>query len=213
MNLVSRFGAMQDERKMYNFMGDYYIEKFIDQFSARTSVSKEDLRFLLPDELESIFDKYDSKKVKARRKCFVLDCDWGRLREIYGENAIHIARNLGEVKKIEQSVIHGIVASIGTQPYFRGTAKIVHTVHELCKINSGDILVTTMTSPDFVIGMKKAGAIVTDTGGMLSHAAIVSRELKKPCIVGTEVATKIIKDGDIIELHCARGTIRIIKHK
>ena len=81
------------------------------------------------------------------------------------------------------------------------------------KVKKGDVLVTTMTSPDFVIGMKKAIAIITDTGGILSHAAIVSRELKKPCIVGTEVATKVIHDGDIVEIHSGRGTVRIVKHE
>jgi len=69
-----------------------------------------------------------------------------------------------------------------------------------------------MTSPDFVIGIKKAAAIITDAGGMLCHAAIVSREFKKSCIVGTEVATKIIHDGDLVELDCQKGIIKIINH-
>ena len=69
-----------------------------------------------------------------------------------------------------------------------------------------------MTSPDFVIGMKKL-AQLSRTGGMLSHAAIVAREFKKPCIVGTEIATRVIHDGDIVELHCGKGTVKIIKQK
>ncbi len=68
-----------------------------------------------------------------------------------------------------------------------------------------------MTSPDFVIGMRKAGAIITDVGGVLSHAAIVSREFGIPCIVNTQIATKAIHDGDIIDLHCAKGIVRIVK--
>jgi pyruvate,water dikinase len=109
-------------------------------------------------------------------------------------------------------MIHGQVASVGDNYYFRGTARVVHSISEIGKIQEGDVLVAPMTSPDYVIGMKKAGAIITDVGGMLSHAAIVSRELKKPCIVGTQFATEVIKNGDVVELHCGKGTVRIIKH-
>lgn len=94
---------------------------------------------------------------------------------------------------------------------FPGTAKIILTIDQITKLLDGEILVTTMTGPDFVIGMKRAGAIITDVGGILSHAAIVSRELGKPCIVGTKIATKVIYDGDVVELHCAKGTVKIIK--
>jgi pyruvate,water dikinase len=59
--------------------------------------------------------------------------------------------------------------------------------------------------------MKKAGAVVTDAGGILSHAAIVSRELNIPCIIGTEIATNILKDGDLVEVKADKGVVRIIK--
>ena len=58
--------------------------------------------------------------------------------------------------------------------------------------------------------MKKSAAVVTDEGGMLSHAAIVSRELKKPCVVGTLKATRVLKDGDIIEVDANKGIIKIL---
>jgi phosphohistidine swiveling domain-containing protein len=73
--------------------------------------------------------------------------------------------------------------------------------------NEGDILVTQMTTPEFVPLMQKAAAIVTDLGGILSHAAIVSRELKKPCIVGTENATSELKEGDVVEVDAKNGVI------
>ncbi len=81
------------------------------------------------------------------------------------------------------------------------------------KMQEGDVLVSRATSPDIVPAMKKASAIITDMGGITCHAAIVSREFKKPCIVGTEIATKVIHDGDIVELHCGRGTVKIIKSR
>ena len=78
------------------------------------------------------------------------------------------------------------------------------------KITKGDILVTGMTLPDYIPSMKKAAAIITNEGGITCHAAIVSRELGKPCIIGTKNATTIIKDGDMIEVRANHGTVRIL---
>ena len=65
-----------------------------------------------------------------------------------------------------------------------------------------------MTTPEFVPLMQKAAAIITDQGGILSHAAIVSRELGKPCITGTENATSLLKDGDMVEVDADEGVVR-----
>ena len=73
------------------------------------------------------------------------------------------------------------------------------------------VLVTSMTRPEMVVAMEKAAAIVTDEGGITSHAAIVSRELKIPCIIGTKVATKILKNGDLVEVDAFKGIVRKIK--
>jgi pyruvate,water dikinase len=97
-----------------------------------------------------------------------------------------------------------------------GPVKIIKKPKELSKILKGDVLVAKMTSPDYVPGMKRAGAIVTDEGGLTSHAAIVSRELGVPCIVGTKDATQKLKDtmvvtvdGDIGEVYL--GINRLVK--
>lgn len=78
-------------------------------------------------------------------------------------------------------------------------------------MEKGEILVTVMTSPDFMVAAKKAAAIVTDEGGITCHAAIVSREMKIPCIIGTKIATKVLKDGDIVEVDADKGVVRKIK--
>ncbi len=77
----------------------------------------------------------------------------------------------------------------------------------------GDILVTGMTRPDFTQYISKASAIVTDAGGVLSHAAIIARELKKPCIIGTRNATKMIRDNDYIEVDANRGIVSKVSLK
>ncbi len=81
---------------------------------------------------------------------------------------------------------------------------------ELEKVKEGDILVASSTCPDMLPAMKKAAAFVTDVGGILSHAAIVSREFNVPCVVGTKIATKVLEDGDVVEIDADKGVVRII---
>lgn len=88
-----------------------------------------------------------------------------------------------------------------------GPAIIINSKKEISKVKQGDILVTEMTTPDFVPAMKKVSGIVTDRGGQTSHAAIVSRELGVPCVVGTDKATKTIKDGQSITVDGSSGTV------
>jgi len=88
-----------------------------------------------------------------------------------------------------------------------GPVKIIFSAKEIGKIENGDVLVAPMTNPDFAPAMKKAAAIVTDRGGQTSHAAIVSRELGVPCVVGTEKATKILKNGQIVTVNGSKGEV------
>ncbi|MBD3367524.1 MAG: phosphoenolpyruvate synthase [Candidatus Eisenbacteria bacterium] len=91
-----------------------------------------------------------------------------------------------------------------------GRAVVVHDVEEGDQVEEGDVLVTGMTDPDWVPLMKRAAAIVTDHGGRTSHAAIVSRELGFPAVVGTGEATELIKDGQDITVSCAQGEVGYI---
>jgi pyruvate,water dikinase len=114
-----------------------------------------------------------------------------------------------EVKPHEQELkvaLRGIAA--GKRGYGSGLAKVVFTPDEASeKMQKGDILVTDMTNPDFVPFMKMASAIVTDKGGITSHAAIVSRELAIPCVVGTETATKVLKTGKEYTVDSRNGIV------
>jgi len=101
-------------------------------------------------------------------------------------------------------LLKGETASAGN---YTGPVKVVHDPKELNKIEKGDVLVTAMTTPDMVPAMQRAGAIVTDEGGMTCHAAIVSREMGTPCIVGTQHATDLLQDGEIITVHATRGIV------
>ena len=85
--------------------------------------------------------------------------------------------------------------------------KLVLSMNDLDKVMKGDILVTKMTNPDMVVTMQRCSGIVTDEGGATAHAAIVSREMGIPCVVGTEKATKILKDGDVITVDGTNGKV------
>ena len=112
----------------------------------------------------------------------------------------------GETRTIEvkRPILRGLSASPGVGA---GRARIVKSLAELSKVKAGDVLVTKMTSPDMVPVMSKASAIVTDEGGITSHAAIVSRELGIPCVVGTEKATKLIKENQEISVDGNAGAV------
>ncbi len=116
-----------------------------------------------------------------------------------------------EVQEIEQKLFPTHETHVKGTVAFKGTVKgICRVIRDPLKehvFNKGDILVTGMTRPEFTPFMEKAGGIITDAGGLLCHAAITSREMKIPCIVGTEKATRVFKDGEMIEID-DHGTIR-----
>ncbi len=101
-----------------------------------------------------------------------------------------------------------LVRGLGASPGFgTGTVKVIKGEKEISKVQEGDILVTTMTTPDMVPAMRRAAAIVTDEGGMTCHAAIVSRELGVPAVVGTKKATQILKDGMLVTVDGEKGIV------
>ncbi len=104
--------------------------------------------------------------------------------------------------------LKGMVACSGTTT---GKVKVLTSAKEQSKIEEGDVLVTFMTTPDYLPAMKRASAFVTDEGGITCHAAIVSRELGKPCIIGTRIATKVLRDGDEVEVDAMKGIVKILK--
>src|SRR3989338_7866678 len=103
--------------------------------------------------------------------------------------------------------LKGLCANVGT---VRGPVKVCKSATEIAKVQTGDILVAVMTRPDYVVGMKKAAAIVTNEGGITSHAAIVSRELGIPCVIGTKIAMNVLEDGQTVEVDADKWIVRIV---
>ena len=140
---------------------------------------------------------------------FPQDIEWAKENSqlfIVQTRPVTTIREMAEVKpEITAPVLlSGSPASPGVAS---GPVKIVADPSQIDKVLEGDILVTEMTTPDFVPAMKRAAAIVTDRGGRTAHAAIVSRELGVPCVVGTERATTTITDGQVITVDGSSGKI------
>ena len=110
-----------------------------------------------------------------------------------------------EVVKVKQNLdVDEVKGNIA----YKGKVKVVMGVKDLSKVQNGDILVTQMTFPAFISAMEKAAAFVTNEGGITCHAAIVSREMKKPCVIATKIATKVFKDNDVVEVDAENGIVK-----
>lgn len=169
----------------------------------------------LKELIEVYYHGIDDEKIttlQSRDKfvVWIAGSDIDNIKVISGKEAheyfkIHLKEMETDIREVEK--IHGTVAYPGK---VRGKVKVLNSPRELEKIEAGDILVTHQTVPEMLPGMKRAAAFVTDSGGITCHAAIVAREMKKPCITGTQISTKILKDGDLIEVDAYRGEITII---
>jgi phosphohistidine swiveling domain-containing protein len=104
-----------------------------------------------------------------------------------------------------------VTGNVANRGYAKGVVRILKKVDDILKVESGDIIVSPMTTPNYIVAMGKAAAFVTDEGGVLCHAAIISREMNKPCIVGTGNATQVFKDGDVVEVDADKGIVRLVE--
>jgi pyruvate,water dikinase len=164
-----------------------------------------------PQDIEYAFEKDNLYIVQARPITTLADKKGlekgtgGELVAQAGERMVKEAPKAGGMAVGQAKIL---VRGLGASPGMgMGRVKIIRSSKEIKNMERGDILVTEMTTPDFVPGMKKASAIVTDTGGMTSHAAIVSRELGVPCVVGTGSATTVLKDGMDVSVDGSHGII------
>lgn len=191
---------------------------FFDEIARRTGLRRQEIINCLPNELVTF--NFPSKDFIEQR------ISGGNIARGIG-GKLYIAFNqvaqkaMSQIRdrlyqEAEQSTlpvaesskeIKGSVANPGTA---RGTVRLVLANSDLSKVKEGDIIVAPMTTPDYVPAMERASGFITDEGGILSHAAIISREMNKPCIIGTKTATQTLKDGQLVELDANAGTVRVL---
>ncbi len=194
----------------YYFQGGI-IQNIYNYFSRKYKV---DGAYLFMKELLGLFDgKKPKSNYKDRKKCYAVINSDGKNSELSYQNALKLYKRFEE--KLSVGCIKGTVANKGK---VTGRAIIVPMFDNHAQISiidkrmkKGDILIAESTSPEVIVLCRKAAAIVTNQGGMLSHAVIVSRELKIPCVVNTRDATLVFKDGDLVEVDANKGIVKIIE--
>ncbi|MBW2977693.1 hypothetical protein KY331_02505 [Candidatus Woesearchaeota archaeon] len=196
----------RDERKKYNMIADHFLCVFLREFGKRNNMSLEDMKNVLPYEIENV----DKKQIDARKQAILIVVSQDSHQIHTGKEAMDLYNKMYPSEGLDKTEIRGTPACLGKA---KGYAKIIFGEKEFNKLEENDILVTSMTRPEFVPIMSKSAAIVTDEGGITCHAAIVAREMDKPCIIGTNMATKILKDGDLVEVDANNGIVKILKRK
>jgi len=201
----------QDDRKKRIWIYLQYVERILTELTRRFGLERQDCLQLRHQELIDHLEKgSELPNVNERYMAAGFQIGRGEVFEITTKEAQQLWHAYVPSLTAEVDQISGVVASKGAG-LVKGKVCIVVDPLATPHFADGDILVTTMTTPDCVFLMKKAGAIITDTGGLTSHAAVVSRELHVACIVGTKVATHVLKDGDIVEVNTSTGTVHILK--
>ena len=201
---------IKDQRDVYRRRGVFLSQPFYKKVAALSGQTLSDVAYWTHDELLDWSKNavpVSLTVIGERKRGYLLLKKNARYVCLCGSEA---RKTLSGLKfnsggKKTELILKGIVGSRG---FTQGIAKIVRTVSDLEKVKTGDVMVAITTHPDFVPAMHRACAIVTDEGGLTSHAAIVSREFNIPCIVGTKTATRTFEDGDFVLVDAKKGVVK-----
>lgn len=187
-------------------IGFFHLLPLFRKIAEYTGVQPEYLPFLTAGEFDSLVTTSVSEieeRVRVRKESFSAG-----IAEGVFVIRVFDYQDPDRIQKSDEGTIRGNVAFRGN---VRGTVRILRSPAEQEHVRPGDVLVVGMTTPDYLPAMNRAAAFVTDEGGITCHAAIVAREMKKPCIIGTKIGTRVLKDGDMVEVDAEKGIVRIIE--
>lgn len=212
--IISHTNFIYDLRKSFLTKMTYEFSFVLDKVAEVCGVERQWVNWLLPQEVIALLED----KFKPTRTVIQNRQEDGLI--VFQKGQGHWADR--EEKRmyrglIEKQVAGGDVQEIKGKPASGGkaqgrVARVIGPAH-LNKMTLGDVLVAPMTSVDYMPAIRLAAAIVTDIGGLTSHAAVIARELQIPCIVGTKIATQVLKDGDEVEVDANQGLVKILKRK
>lgn len=216
VRLLQEYIGLRIYRKNAICQAHYYHLPLLNEMAKRLGLTSEEIKLLSYEEiLDGISRKVPvgklRKLIKARQQGWAILMRRAKVRTITGVKEIIEAMEQFRIiapASAMQRIVKGRVACRGR---VTGKVKIVRKLSELSKIEQGDILVAKMTTPDYIMAMHKAAAIVTDEGGITCHAAIVAREFNIPCITSTRNATQILADNDFVEVDAVEGIVRVVE--
>ncbi len=192
----------------------FYIFRtgLLKEVGERITLRDKDIVALSVDEiLDRLLNNTDySNLINDRKVGYCLLKSNGIWYDVFGMQAQKISKPFKMIdKKIKnRSVEREIYGQVATQGYIVGKVKIINSLKDLSKIETNDIIVSSMTTPEYASAIEKAGGFITNEGGITCHAAIISREFNIPCVVGTKNATTLLNDGQKVELDAFNGIIR-----
>lgn len=190
----------------------FIVMPYLEKLATDMGITYRELLHLTPPEIGQYLQKElknnEVRELVEQRK----EGDWLAWMHDGKEKVVENAHDVALLKKLmvptADSLQKELKGQIGNRGKAKGIVKIVLSSDDFKKMEPGNILVSTMTTPDFVVVMQQAAGFVTDNGGMLCHAAILARELNKPCIIGTKIGTHLLKDGDLVEVDADNGVVR-----
>jgi len=180
----------------------YYINPFLSGIGKRLGISYDELIQLRVPEIVS--GKFKKSDIKARKKGCALIIKSNKVNVIIDKKLKEFLEQERNIFKTTHKLINGVVAQRGKA---KGRVRI-GTPYSFHDLKRGDVLVTAMTTPEATPFLKRVAAIITDEGGITCHAAIVSRELGIPCIIGTKIATQMLKNGDLVDVDADKGLVK-----
>jgi phosphohistidine swiveling domain-containing protein len=206
IDIAKGFAYLKDIKDDFRRKSVFLAQKLFSEIGKRIGIGTLDMSYVLKNEIMDFLQnggKFDSNIIAERKNGFSIYYDSDRnIQCEHGDKALSIIQEFNlPIEEAKTDELIGTIASKGTA---KGKVVIVRGVADLKKVKKGDILVAVTTHPDYVT------AIVTDEGGVTCHAAIVSRELGVPCLVGTKTATKVLKDGDGVEVNAELGFVKKI---
>jgi phosphohistidine swiveling domain-containing protein len=212
VKLIRDIVFLRTQRTDFFQESSYYVYDLVKKIAEKLGVSYDSLMYLGIEEiLLSLEGKLDYREcIQVRKGGFLVFFDNEKDRILEGDAVEKYIQSRPTLNR-NTDKINEFTGNIGFKGHVTGRAKIVKTDADNVKFMRGDILVAIMTTPNLTPSMEKAAAIITDEGGITCHAAIFAREMKKPCITGTKIATKAISDGDLIEVDADKGIVKILK--
>lgn len=188
----------------------FAISEVYKEIGKRVGLGLKEIRWLLWREAKQALLKKSkiSKKLIKQRKSFSAGKTVNGITRFLGLNDLHVLlADIAKDQKVDRKIreIKGVVGSPGQ---VKGKIRYLKSARECSKVKQGEILLVSNTTPDFMPAIRQAKAIITNEGGITCHAAIVSRELKIPCVVGTKIATQVLKTGDWVEVDANIGVIK-----
>ena len=212
IDVAKNFLFLKGLRKETVVYGQRCAEALLAEIARRLGLSVKQLKYMTRAELKRALEgaPADVAMLNERIAFSVFFAENGVEQFLVGEKAEAFFAGIEKHDSQAAENVRELKGTTACPGLVRGIVKFIAKAEDMAKMNQGDILISFATNPNLVPAMKKAGAIVTDEGGITCHAAIVSRELGIPCVVGTKIVTKAFKDGDLVEVDATKGIIRKI---